>query len=816
VHPISSEIERPPSNADAVIAVAASVVAGVALWATRASLDITGTAAGARRVAMLPPWSELFGAILLALLMTSAVASLLHRVRPAAKDGPGPFLSPVLSDTLLPLFGLSFLIVPYLPYVADWIPVLRIFAGPARTMVWGIVLGQFACVLLPRVARRGRASQGVATELFTIVGIAGVTFALSAVALPRLMASEHFADSPVIPPDLPALVIRTFMVLGAASAALLWAWARSATGSAAAATAAWAGVCLGPAFAFNTFAVCPEVPLAFAVLAVMALLWQFHHRLPASVLYLSAVVVSATVWVFLTRVDVSRLHLASMPLGLAGFLFDQEYGVFAFAPALLLGVVSAAAMARDLAMRKAARPLGVAIAVFLVLAALIAPWWSKSAMAGQLILPVFPLLGLPLAWWYHRTGAGSPRRAAAQLLIVIGAALTVAIMNAGKDVPLPQEADGSSSVLQWVSHGWDVSSGAPSFVRAGTIGTLVRTSLWLGAFALFMWLCRSAAPGTAGRTALRTALYTTAICLATLMMAAHAPGAGAVIFDPESRANARLLETFDSLARPLAVRYDPFSFVSPASLPPMFSFAATRGQRHDPQPRRVLLNARFRLPSGEYTVELTGSPLAGKVPDPEIGLQIGREGDPLETWPLALVPGGHWQRRFQVPLDSEFVAFRSSREVDATIASMRVSPVNVVETRRRFATPLVRSAAAFPSAKVFFHDTEVYTEADGFWVKGRSLARMTISKTASSSPTVTVSMHSGPRPNIVTVSTDRWTELVELEPNTTRRVEIPSDATEQFIPLTIAPGDGFVPAEVEAGNPDRRLLGVWVNFVPGP
>ena len=40
-----------------------------------------------------------------------------------------PFWEPA-TDALLPLFALSLLILPYLPWIADWMPALRLFAGP--------------------------------------------------------------------------------------------------------------------------------------------------------------------------------------------------------------------------------------------------------------------------------------------------------------------------------------------------------------------------------------------------------------------------------------------------------------------------------------------------------------------------------------------------------------------------------------------------------------------------------------------------------------------------------------------------------------
>jgi hypothetical protein len=65
-----------------------------------------------------------------------------------------------------------------------------------------------------------------------------------------------------------------------------------------------------------------------------------------------------------------------------------------------------------------------------------------------------------------------------------------------------------------------------------------------------------------------------------------------------------------------------------------------------------------------------------------MALQVGREGRPLETWPLTLGRGEHTQREFDLPLDAEFVGFRAAKAVEGTIAELSVSPRDVVESRK--------------------------------------------------------------------------------------------------------------------------------------
>jgi hypothetical protein len=90
---------------------------------------------------------------------------------------------------------------------------------------------------------------------------------------------------------------------------------------------------------------------------------------------------------------------------------------------------------------------------------------------------------------------------------------------------------------------------------------------------------------------------------------------------------------------------------------------------------------------------------------------------------------------------------------------------------------------------------------------------MTLQKTRDSDPDILVAVHSGARPNVVTLATRGWSQKLELVPGVTERVTVPSKEGERFVPLTIASTDGFVPAEIETSR-DRRLLGAWIAFIP--
>jgi hypothetical protein len=505
--------------------------------------------------------------------------------------------------------------------------------------------------------------------------------------------------------------------------------------------------------------------------------------------------------------------LTAAPVGGLGVLFDQEYGIMAYAPVLLLAFLGLAGMLRARSHRWLAVGLTAASLLLIALPASVDPWWSKSMMPGRPVFLLLPLLAVPIAWLYAQLEPDSPAKAAAQVLLLLTIAVTLALVVIDPRVPALQEGDGSSSLLQWMSPTWDLWREAPTYVAGMSQASTLRVLLWLGAFSSGAWLLARRSTMSNGRAALASTMTCAVLFVAVVTMSAAAVPDAAKPFDVEGRVLFPLLETFDPIARPIAIRYDAFSRVQADELPPMFAMSAVPGQRTSRQPLRVLLNARFRLPAGRYVLDLRGSDAAGAMPDASMSLQLGRQGRPFESWPLMLAPGQHSLREFEVPLDAEFVGFRASRQAEQAIAELRVSPRSVVETRKRIPAETILSAAAFAPVHIFFHDSLAYPEAGGFWVGGRTTVRMTMLKVRESDPGVLLAVHSGARPNVVTLATPDWSQTLELAPGLTARVTVPSKAGERSIALTISTADGFVPAEIERSR-DRRLLGAWIAFIP--
>jgi hypothetical protein len=736
------------SQSPAVFVVAASVVTGVSLWLSRASFDVAGTADAPRRVAMFPSFPELAGLIVLPLLLSAILAWLMQETSRSSRS----CRVPDSVDVILPVFSLGFLTLPYLPWLPDAVPALRLLAGPGLMLLWTIVVAQVALLLCSDVRER---SPFLSSIFVFVASLAVYVWVFSRV---ESNAAGWLS-----------------FVVAAAVAALVWVCAFAVTNSHGAATFAWASVCLSAPFVLNSGDI---VSAAFATFAN-----PFRGGGTDGI---------ANVW-----------------LGCLGLLFDQEYGVVAYAPVLLLGFIGLAGWVLSRSRLIVALALAASAFVVLLLGASRQPWWSESMMPGRTVLLLLPTLGPPIGWLYARTSARLSLRAAMQLLLLASLSVTLLLAALPDRVPMPQEADGSSSLLQWASPTWHLWYAAPTYLESSAGAASARVGIWLAGFAIAWLLFARLKITSPGRAALSTTAVAVVGCIGLAASTdALRSDSSPSLLDVDGRANFPMLETFDPTRRPVALTYSPLAIVDPRELPPLFSLAARPGERMGRQPLRVALNARFRLPAGDYEVDVTGSEVAGTVSDSTIALQIGREGRALETWPFAVGPGAHATYSFAIPIDAGFVGFRAARQVERTIAALRVRPLRIVEAGRRLRTPTVRSAAAFGPAKAFFHDADAYAEREGFWVGGRTTVKLTILKSGDGD--LSLAVHSGARPNVLTLSSHEWSQRVELVPGVTKTVLVPSPPGELLVPLSITASDGFVPADVDPRSKDRRLLGAWI------
>ncbi|MCK7478770.1 MAG: hypothetical protein M0C28_16385 [Candidatus Moduliflexus flocculans] len=311
--------------------VGAWITAGAAFWVSLGALDVTADGEQVVRVAMLPGLAQLAACIALALAIGAALGARLSDAPRAIPGAAGAAPTRAGSgDSFVPLYALSVLILPYLPWLPDWLPVLRVFAGPGRLLVWLVVASQVAWSVLGtgrgrRVVVRMRAWSALGSFLVVfavsaaLFGAAALTMAPSGIfpggdephylVITQSLLGDHdlridnnharqdyaayydadlapHAIAPgrdggtysVHPVGLPLLaapafalggypgVVMLMILLAAAAAALAWRWVRRVTGSVAAATFSWSATALSVPYLTSSGTVYPEIPAAFAVM----------------------------------------------------------------------------------------------------------------------------------------------------------------------------------------------------------------------------------------------------------------------------------------------------------------------------------------------------------------------------------------------------------------------------------------------------------------------------------------------------------------------------------------------------------------------
>lgn len=307
------------------------MTAGAAFWVSLGSLDVTMDGPRVVRVAMLPAPGQLVACVALAVLL-----GVVLRVRipasgeTAAGSLGGQTRRSESGDSFLPLYALGVLTLPYFPWLPDWLPVLCVFAGPGRMLVWLIVAAQVTWSVLGagrgrRVVARVRAWSPVRSYLAVFI-VSTVLFGAAALSLapsglvpvgdePHYLviaqsllkdgglridanhlrpndAADDDADVPprtttpgrdggaypVHPIGVPLLAAPAFAAGGragvvllmvcfaAAAAALAWRWVRRVTGSVSAATYSWSVAALSVPYLTNSGTIAPTIPAALAVM----------------------------------------------------------------------------------------------------------------------------------------------------------------------------------------------------------------------------------------------------------------------------------------------------------------------------------------------------------------------------------------------------------------------------------------------------------------------------------------------------------------------------------------------------------------------
>jgi hypothetical protein len=502
-------------------------------------------------------------------------------------------------------------------------------------------------------------------------------------------------------------------------------------------------------------------------------------------------------------------RLAYLPQGGPGLLLDQEYGVMLAAPALLLALPG---VVRLLRRRDGARRVTVELlATFAGLLGVVGAfhiWWGGSAVVGRPVVAALPLLVVPVAAQWQAAQSAPWRRAAHFALLWIGMGMSVLVALAQNGLLLVAGRDGSWQVLEYLAPSSNVWTLLPSFLRQSPGQAAVMAAVWVAALLAAGTLMGAwRRPATYGRSAASSAVVSVAAVAAVSGLVAATLPPSTAPQQVEGRPRVRMLDTFDAPRRPTAILYTPFTLMDADAVPGLFPIRVNAAGATSITRDTGLFGQRLSLPAGTYGVDLVFPPGAPAV-DGAIALQVGRAGPPYQSWEIALTPPGTWGRRFELPVDAGFVGFKVTDDVAAAGPAIRVTPQRIVPASSRRSSRNVLASARYDDVQVFVHGEDAWPERDGVWMRGRSAAELTV-RTDTERPLV-LDVRAGAVPVRVTVDAGGVVRVVSLEAGQSETVTLPAASGPR--PLRVTTSDGFVPAEVEPGSRDRRLLGSWVTF----
>ena len=654
------------------------------------------------------------------------------------------------------------------------------------------------------------------------------------------------------------------IALGALAVAIAWRWTVRALNAPGAATFGWAAIALSAPFMFNAFTVYPEIPAAVAVIAafvmtvnatersrigrwiaigllIATLPWLSTKYAPMSAALVAVVLgrfwkvrsawavvaifaLSLIAWFgFFYAIWGSPLPMApygslvqttplNLRFGAPGLLFDQEYGLLAYAPVYILAATGLYQMWRHGGeLRRQALEIAFVFTALLLMVGAFGIWWGGTSAPARPIASGLPLLMLPIAVAFRSAPAASPRRAAHHLLLWIGVGIAITLAVGQDGLLINNARDGSSALLEFWSPRWELWSLAPSFIGQHWLNAWLYLLWWLaiaGAAALLLARTRST---RAGVSALFAFLIFAVAMITIAITAPLLPSGRSEVRHIDLGARARLaaLDGFDAHARPASIVYEPLRKGAAVDALPQLVLGVKPLQRSDPQPVRVIHNGRFSLPAGTYeiAVQFNGQRVDRAHP---LSMQIGRNGPPLQTWMLQPQANERWLTTLWLPVDASFVGLRGPVELERAIDAITITPKAVVDAGDRPLVPVVLAAAHYPSATLFFHTEQLYPEAQGFWSIGGGTSRVTVATPPGQTAPVILRIHPGATANSVTISTFGWQQAHDLVPGQAVEIELPQFPS-GVVPLTIDAATGFYPRDIDPKSTDRRFLGVWVE-----
>jgi hypothetical protein len=492
----------------------------------------------------------------------------------------------------------------------------------------------------------------------------------------------------------------------------------------------------------------------------------------------------------------TQTTIANLVRGVPGLLFDQQFGLIPNAPVYLCAVAGFGPLFRR-SPRLATELILITVPYALAVAAY-QMWWGGYSAPARFLAPVLLPLAIPAGIWFE---AAAKTRATllglAALVVSLLITSTIAVVDRGG--LLFNTRDTASRLLTWLSPLVDVTTGLPSLFR--------QTPQYAVAYALVWLLAIGVVAVTARLLARRTLVQSTVVTVLAFVIGATGMLALSIVWRANraspitpASGSAVLRRHFDPDAKWLGIRYAPFRILDATAV----VLATTRAEG---TMATRSMNEPFVFlpypPAATYQVEATVTrPDAGRVT-----VVLDRQFGPIWSWTLPDEPGP-WRQTFTLPTPAKGLIVEADAATRRAIDHLSVTATHLVDGGGLTNTEPIRSVRYGP-AVVLFLGGHAYVESGGIWVAGGGDAQFAIQPDAGM--TVRLFVRNAPIENRVTLESGEWRQELALEPREERFFDIPVESGRPGVLLRVAARTGARPSEVEPGNADRRLLGVWIE-----
>jgi hypothetical protein len=490
---------------------------------------------------------------------------------------------------------------------------------------------------------------------------------------------------------------------------------------------------------------------------------------------------------------------AHVPAGLAGLLFDAQFGVLGVAPVFALAVPGLvwmlAARTAATGSRLVALVLALAFVAYVGASASYRMWWGGASAPARFAVPLLWPLALPIGIAWSRL-RHVPFRvlAMAALVLTVSITATLVVVDGGR------LAYGSRTTVagwaRWASPAVDLARALPGVHRSSPGAAARLGVVWLGAAAAAWVALAAIARGTGGPAGARAA--------GGLVIGLAATAAVAVAWQVDGHgAGPRLPGGAEQAALAAWQRQPRATLIEGGSRVRRTTPANARAHLVLPAaPVGEGRGLRLDLPAlvpGRYRVRHS-SPLPSA-----LALRVGRSGLDWRRWdasssgtldvhvPVTVPGAAFW------PLDASAAAAAPP----FTRRTVSLEPIALTPSATGGADA-ARQVVRYGAHDVFFLDEDSYPEAPGFWV-GPGRSRIVVGETAAP---VSLLVRNAPIANRVELIAGPWRRAFDLAPGEELRVEVPPAGP--ATPIEVRASAGVRPFDGDPRNRDFRLLAVWI------